>query len=101
MMVSAAIGDNQASYVGSVAKPNEAIHINIGTGAQISYTLENSPDQNESRIEIRPFTQNLSLATGSSLCGCRRFPRGAVGEPHVYPVLIQYPKIHVTACNFL
>lgn len=64
--VSAAIGDNQASYLGSV-KNQHGILVNVGTGSQISAfssTLENRND-----IEYRPFIEKTYLMVGSSLCG--------------------------------
>ena len=68
--VCAAIGDNQASFIGSVPS-EDGILLNIGTGAQISY-LKDTPESNEN-AEIRPFDGKRFLVAGCSLCGGRSF----------------------------
>ena len=60
-----AIGDNQASVYGSVV--DDAIVLNIGTGAQISaitdYVEVSSP------LELRPYVEGKYIVVGCSLCG--------------------------------
>lgn len=70
-LVSVAIGDNQASFLGSVYDMENSILVNMGTGGQISvlsnhcFTAEN--------IEARPFMKGRYLLAGSSLCGGRAY----------------------------
>ena len=65
--VCVAIGDNQASFLGSVKNNCESVLVNIGTGAQISAVgeIEDIGDV----IEYRPFINNEWLICGSALCG--------------------------------
>ncbi len=67
--VSVAVGDNQASFIGSVS--GDAPLLNVGTGSQISY-LSPTPVTGEN-IEARPFDGKSYLIVGSSLCGGRAF----------------------------
>lgn len=67
--VSVAVGDNQASFIGSVGV--DAPLLNVGTGSQISY-LNNKPVVGEN-IESRPYDGKRFLVVGSSLCGGRAF----------------------------
>ncbi len=69
--VSVAIGDNQASFLGSVADPEKSILVNVGTGSQISFTTKETTPP--SCGEIRPLTDNDYLFVGSSLCGGRAY----------------------------
>lgn len=70
-LVSVAIGDNQASFLGSVHDMENSVLVNIGTGGQISvlsdhcFTTEN--------IEARPLMKGRYLLAGSSLCGGRAY----------------------------
>ncbi len=65
--VCVAIGDNQASFLGSVKNNRENVLVNIGTGSQISAVgeIEESGDG----IEQRPFINGELLICGSALCG--------------------------------
>lgn len=65
-----ALGDNQASFIGSVSGENDAL-INVGTGAQISWLTDNP--ENSAGVEIRPFDGKKYLAAGCSLCGGRAY----------------------------
>lgn len=69
--VAVAIGDNQASFIGSVNQSEECLLVNIGTSGQISlFTksyIKNCP------IEIRPFSTDGFLMVGASLCGGRAY----------------------------
>ncbi len=68
--VCVALGDNQASFIGSVSDSDNAL-INVGTGSQISW-LTDSPVNAES-VENRPFDGKKYLAAGCALCGGRAF----------------------------
>lgn len=68
--VGIAVGDNQASFIGSV-NDDDGLLVNVGTGAQISF-LTDSYAQAEP-LEIRPFDGRRRLAAGCSLCGGRAF----------------------------
>lgn len=64
--VSIALGDNQASFLGSV-NAGSSILVNVGTGSQISFCsnkLSTSP-----HLEYRPYINNSYLIVGSPLCG--------------------------------
>lgn len=66
-----AIGDNQASFLGTVMEEKESMLINIGTGGQFSaYT---STYQVCDYLETRPFLNDDYLLVGSSLCGGRAY----------------------------
>ncbi len=69
--VSVAIGDNQASFLGSVNNTKDAILINVGTGSQISLAANNLPDNKN--IDCRPLLPGLYILAGSSLCGGRAY----------------------------
>ena len=93
--VCVALGDNQASFIGSVSDSGNAL-LNVGTGAQISW-LSETPVTAES-VETRPFDGNRYLAAGCSLCGgrayamfekfCREIANAAGAEiDSYYPIL--------------
>ncbi len=64
--VCAAIGDNQASYIGSVNSGNNLL-VNIGTSSQISVMRDSMIESGS--MEYRPFVGGTYLLTGSGLCG--------------------------------
>ena len=69
--VTVAIGDNQASFLGSVGLKERTILLNMGTGGQISVF---SPKYFEAPgIEARPITEGNYLLVGASLCGGRAY----------------------------
>lgn len=68
--VCVALGDNQASFIGSVSDSDNAL-INVGTGSQISWLTENLISAEN--VEIRPFDGEKYLAAGCALCGGRAF----------------------------
>ncbi|TCN01874.1 sedoheptulokinase [Paenibacillus sp. BK033] len=70
-LVACAIGDNQASFLGSVPSLAEAMLVNIGTGAQVSVFSE-SPDARPG-IEVRPFPGSGYLLAGASLGGGKSY----------------------------
>lgn len=65
--VAVAIGDNQASFLGSVSRHGDSVLVNIGTGSQVSVVSEYREPTAE--IEIRPFIDGKYLACASALCG--------------------------------
>lgn len=69
--VSIAIGDNQASFLGSVKDWHHSVLANFGTGSQISVMSENYFSSSE--IEARPFLGNSYLISGLALCGGRAY----------------------------
>lgn len=68
--VCVALGDNQASFIGSVSDYGDAL-INVGTGSQISWLTDEPVNSNG--IEARPFDGKRYLAAGCALCGGRAF----------------------------
>ena len=69
--VSVAIGDNQASFLGSVGYEKDTLLLNVGTGGQVS-VLSEKPFEAPG-IEARPYTKDSYLLVGSSLCGGRAY----------------------------
>lgn len=95
--VSVAIGDNQASFIGSGAD-EASVLVNVGTGSQVS--LVSGYTEAEGSIELRPFVGERYLLVGSSLSGGRayalleQFFRSVVGMAGVqvdsmYPYMAQ------------
>jgi len=69
--VFAAIGDNQASFLGATEGRRDALLVNMGTGGQISIY---SPDYLQTdTLETRPFPEGGWLLVGASLCGGRSY----------------------------
>ena len=69
--VTIAIGDNQASFIGSMKKVREDILINMGTGGQISMYSDQILTGDD--IETRPLLDNGYIVVGSTLCGGRAY----------------------------
>ena len=69
--VTTAIGDNQASFMGSVKNGREEILVNVGTGGQISMYADHVIKGED--IETRPLIGDGYIAAGSSLCGGRAY----------------------------
>lgn len=69
--VSAAVGDNQASFWGAVRQPETSILVNIGTGSQIS--MQTRQAEAADGVEIRPLCGGYCLAVGAALCGGRAY----------------------------
>lgn len=65
--VSVSIGDNQASFLGSVRDGENTILVNVGTGSQISVLSDTYCDG--PGVEVRPITGDLYLLVGSAICG--------------------------------
>ena len=68
--VTVAIGDNQASFLGSV-KDKDSVLVNIGTGSQVSVLTDKCSGFDCG--EIRPFSKNENLLVGAPLCGGRSY----------------------------
>ncbi len=69
--VTLALGDNQASFLGSVGIVENGLLVNMGTGGQIS--LLSDQYFTAPGIEARPFVPGKYLLAGSSLCGGRAY----------------------------
>jgi sedoheptulokinase len=67
--VSVAIGDNQASVLGSCRQ--DELLINVGTGSQVSVISEHCVLGEN--IETRPYFEGKYLTVGSALCGGRAY----------------------------
>ena len=68
--VAAAIGDNQASVLGSL-RENADILVNIGTGSQVSAVVSASVPFPAGAV--RPYVDGKFLLAGSPLCGGRAY----------------------------
>ena len=69
--ISVAIGDNQASFLGSVSDIKNSILINVGTGSQVSCYTDTVPDS--TAVDCRPLVDGGFILAGSSLCGGRAY----------------------------
>ncbi len=69
--VFAALGDNQASFIGSVRDVSASLLVNIGTGGQVSLRVD-SPEGIPG-IDIRPLPYGEYLAVGAALCGGKAY----------------------------
>lgn len=67
--VCSAIGDNQASFIGSVGDPEGSVLVNIGTGSQISVHVRRF--RQVPGLDTRPFPGGGWLLVGAPLCGGR------------------------------
>jgi len=69
--VYSAIGDNQASFLGSVSDVEHSVHITVGTGSQISvYSKEFIKIES---LDTRPFPGGGYILVGAPLCGGQSF----------------------------
>ena len=69
--VSCAIGDNQASYIGSVREPEASVLVNMGTGGQVS--MQGFTPVPLEDLEMRPVGEQKYILVGSTLCGGRAY----------------------------
>ena len=69
--VAVALGDNQASFLGSVRDSGKTVLVNVGTGSQIS--MVGKEILSKGAVESRPFFGGHYLLAGSSLCGGRAY----------------------------
>jgi sedoheptulokinase len=65
------IGDNQASFIGSVTDRDRSVHLTIGTGSQVSVFTERYASVEQ--LDTRPFPGGGYILVGASLCGGRSF----------------------------
>ena len=70
--ISVAIGDNQASFFGSVKEEKTSALVNFGTGSQVSAVVDELQNINK-EIEIRPYLFGKYLICGSALCGGKAY----------------------------
>ena len=70
--VCTAIGDNQASFLGSLSHEDDSLLVNVGTGSQISLMCDGYR-KTEGAVELRPLFGNKYLLVGSSLSGGRAY----------------------------
>lgn len=69
--VFAAIGDNQASFLGATEGREEVLLVNVGTGSQIS--VFSKAYMQTDTLETRPYPDEGWLMVGASLCGGRSY----------------------------
>lgn len=69
--VAAAIGDNQASFLGTTGGKREGMLLNVGTGSQFSAYSDVYITADD--LETRPFPGGGYLLVGASLCGGRAY----------------------------
>ena len=69
--VYAAIGDNQASFLGAVEEKRDTVLINMGTGGQVC--VYSPTFLMADPLETRPFPDGGWLLVGASLCGGRSY----------------------------
>jgi sedoheptulokinase len=65
--VAVALGDNQASFIGSVPSLNDSVLFNIGTGGQTSVAIDCF--NHKKGLDTRPLVAGKWLRVGASLCG--------------------------------
>lgn len=70
--VCVAIGDNQASFFGSVKEEKTSALVNFGTGSQVSVVADEFQKVGK-ELEIRPYLFGKYLICGSALCGGKAY----------------------------
>ena len=70
--MSPGIGDNQASFFGSVKNEKDSALLNFGTGSQVSVALDKYKKA-EGGLEVRPYLFRKYLLCGSALCGGKAY----------------------------
>jgi len=73
VLVGTSLGDNQASYLGSVSRPTEDILINVGTGSQLSLAAERFCRLSDPEIETRALPDGRYLLVCAGLFGGRSY----------------------------
>ena len=63
-----ALGDSQASFLGSVTDPERALLVNLGTGGQVCWRVLEAQTPTAA-VETRPLLPRSFLRVGASLCG--------------------------------
>ena len=69
--VYSAIGDNQASFLGSVTDINRSVHVTVGTSSQISVYSDKYTEVES--VDTRPFPGGGYILVGAALCGGKSF----------------------------
>ena len=101
-IVTIAMGDNQASFLGAAGNEENTLLVNVGTGGQISILLDQYFAENG--IEARPFLGGKYLLAGSSLCGGKAYAllenffssivKAATGEKiSLYKAMEQFARV--------
>ena len=72
-VVAPAVGDNQASVLGSVRDLEDTVLLNVGTGSQISLAVPAGSQALEDGIERRPCLPGMDILVGAPLCGGRAY----------------------------
>lgn len=105
--VMASLGDNQASFIGSVQSISDTMLLNIGTGSQVSFGMDRFY-QTAGAIELRPCTADTYILAGAGLCGGRayamleQFYQQAAGELFgIQESKMIYPAMERSARAFL
>jgi len=65
------LGDNQASFLGSVASREDTVQVNVGTGGQVGRYTDRIHDAPP--LETRPFPRRGYLLVEAGLCGGRAY----------------------------
>jgi len=65
------LGDNQASFLGSVSEPGSTALANVGTGSQIS--VWSREFRRIEGLDTRPYPGDSFIIVGAALCGGRAF----------------------------
>ena len=65
------LGDNQASFLGSVVNKEQSVLVNIGTGSQVATYTDHFVYSDE--LQTRPFPRNGYLLVSPSSCGGRSY----------------------------
>lgn len=65
--VSVSLGDNQASFLGTVRDGANTVLVNVGTGSQISVLTDSYCEI--PGVETRPLTKDFYLLVGAAICG--------------------------------
>jgi sedoheptulokinase len=63
-----ALGDGQASFLGSVTEPEQSLLVNLGTGGQVCWRVLEAQLPTPA-VETRPLLPHAYLQVGASLCG--------------------------------
>lgn len=69
--VCVSLGDNQASFLGSVREGADTVLVNVGTGAQVSVLSDRYYEGHG--IDVRPLTRDSYLLVGATICGGAAF----------------------------
>lgn len=95
--VTAAFGDNQASFIGATGGREHALLLNIGTGSQISMAADRFCVPH-GQVELRPCEGSPYLLVGAALCGGRayamleQFYRSLSGKDDMYAEMEKHAR---------